>query len=221
MFSQNAMRNRFEVLDFLKSLDITESQFQKYGTFDDLLMDADIQKLLNFGLVVPYGDAIRYRGQGIILIGGYESGKTPIAKKFKTKQRCKIIGEDALIIYDCNGDGKNVRVMNDPRYSGETWEKTIKWYANHLARQRGSSLHSIVHLDTESNNRPEGFVEPDISRQLELVCMTNDSSGSPKSIPYFLSDVNFLRYQKQDGFQDDTHLQRIYETIDAKLKATV
>jgi len=232
------MRTKQEIADFIRSLEILDRTYERFGSFCEALIErGDHRKITDFGLITGYGDAFSYRQSGIVIVGEPDVGKSQLVRKFQEKELSDILAAKDLLIYDTENNrhpevyrdlflsrslfrGSEVS-LQEHNFYGKSGEDIISSYANHLANNRGVPLRIILHL---ANSHPRGFAEPGIDSILSYLSRECGTLFIPedKSIPSILQGATFLKYSKgvgirTEGFPSEYSLERAYNDVKEKL----
>jgi len=114
------MRTAEDVSNLLKSLELSNELYVEDLDFIFLLYRSCNpgleQKMLNFGLLVGHGSAVRYKDKGIVIVGGSMVGKSTLAGNLCKGEAYKMLADDQLLAFDPDNK-ENMRVYPLPEHS--------------------------------------------------------------------------------------------------------
>jgi hypothetical protein len=213
-----SMRSKREIFDFLMSLGIGDGTFKRDGYLTTTLRYADRERLTRFGLVTGFGDAFEYRGKGVIVVGHSGVGKTALVRQFATREGCRVLARDELLLYDRDSSGP-FQVLRYPYLEANSWSETAARYADFLNSSQGPTLGAVVHLNGEDVFESEAFVEADLYRSLSFfhTLPFQSHTAAWSLLREKLEDVAFLEYAKTYGSLDGEDLTSTFERVSSRL----
>ena len=132
------MKSKQEISDFLQLLDLNKS----HDLLSTMLMEySNPNELLDFGIIGGYGDSFEYEGDGIILIGKPNVGKTTLSNIFKEKDNAKLLSQDNIIMLKKEKEYEICKNIENSKSIGE--------YVEQLRNNRSFPVKNIIYLATE------------------------------------------------------------------------
>jgi hypothetical protein len=221
------MKTAKEVAQFITSFGRSRENLfvncDNIGLMNSLKSHPD--KSNEFGLIYGYGDAFEYKGNGIVVFGSPDSGKTSLVEKFKMEDGCETLADDEIFLFD-KDDGNGLRVYKDIGMDRAMMKVSAPEYFDafvaNLIENDGYPMRIMLHFNIEKDDT-EGFIET-CYKFVEWKFSLRQTYQQLIENPRF-HGVEFLEYAKKTGYDNnpqqayanDEHLHKVYMDIKQKL----